>query len=503
MKTGSGTVILAGANSYSGGTTISGGTIYLAGTTANVSGLGNGTVTITNGTLTMANVQASETAAWNLVVPAAATARLNADGRCTLTGSLTGSGNFTYYSPYVRSDLKGNWSAFTGQIILATDADGSEMRVTNSNGFGTAALYIGTDSYVYFNVASTSAILNIGELTGDPTCGLSGGPTGTNTVTWRVGGRNTDAIFPGTILNGTGPTAITKAGTGIWTLTGATTHTGATTVSAGTLRINGTTTGTAITVQSAAVLGGTGTITGNVTVQTGGVLEHGVIGATTLAIAGNLTFGTSAAVRPLPGITPVAGTYTIVTYTGTLNNTPAFTWQAPVGSTLLATFNTATAGTITMTLAQDPGSGQPGDRVWTGSASLLWDTIASNWTSNGNPVSYSDGSNVSFTESGNATGNIDIVADVQPLSVMVTATKNYTFSGNGRIIGAATLAKSGAGSLTLLKSNAYSGGTVINGGILALGADSSTLATTVQFPGLSGGACTSLGTGTVTVSNGG
>ena len=124
---------------------VNGGTIYLAGTTANVSGLGNGTVTITNGTLTMANVQASETAAWNLIVPTGATARLNADGRCFLTGSLTGAGNFTYYSPYVRSELKGNWSTFTGQINLATDADGSEMRVTNSYGFGTAALNIGAD----------------------------------------------------------------------------------------------------------------------------------------------------------------------------------------------------------------------------------------------------------------------------------------------------------------------------------------------------------------------
>lgn len=503
IKTGAGTVILASGNTYSGGTTINGGTIYLAGTTANVAGLGNGAVTITNGTLTMANVQASETAAWNLSVPAGANARLNADGRCSLTGGLTGDGNFTYYSPYVRSDLKGNWSTFTGHLYLATDADGSEMRVTNSFGFGTAALNIGVDSYVYFNVSSTSPTLNIGELTGDSTCGIGGGPSAGNTVTWRVGGRNTDATFAGGIFNGTGPTAIAKAGSGIWTLTGASTHTGATTVSTGTLRINGTTTGSPVTVQSAAALGGSGIITGNLTVLTGGILEHSAIGTTPLTVTGNLTFGTSAVVRPLTGITPVAGIYTVLNYSGSLSNTPSLTWQTPMGSTLLATFSTATAGTITMTLTQDPGSGQPSDLIWTGITNSSWDTSTSNWTSNGSSVSYTNNSKVSFTESGNAVASIDIAADVEPLAVIVAATKSYTFSGNGKIIGAANMAKSGAGSLTLLKANSYTGGTAVYGGIMALGVDSSTTATSVQFPGLSGGACTSLGSGTVTVSGGG
>ena len=46
--------------------------------------------------------------------------------------------------------MKGNWSAFTGQINLATDADGSEIRVTNTFGFGTAALNIGAESFVYY-----------------------------------------------------------------------------------------------------------------------------------------------------------------------------------------------------------------------------------------------------------------------------------------------------------------------------------------------------------------
>ncbi|WP_341405085.1 rhamnogalacturonan lyase family protein [Luteolibacter soli] len=480
-KTGVGTLILAKNNTYTGGTVINQGTIYLAGSTPNVSGLGTGSVTFNNGRLTMANVQASETAAWNMIVPAGMTGRLDADGRCSLTGSLTGSGTFNYYSPYVRSDMKGNWSAFTGQINLVTDSDGSEMRVSNSSGFGTAALNIGAESIVYYNVSSSTATLDIGELTGDTTTGLGGGPTSGRTVTWRVGGRNTDAIFSGTIANGTGTTAITKNGTGIWTLGGASTYTGATTVSTGTLRINGSTTGSAVTVQTGAALGGSGAITGNVTYQAGAILEHGAIGSTPLAITGNLTFGANAVVRPVTGTTLGPGTYTLLTYTGIRTGTPILSWQAPAGSTLTASFDFATAGVITMTLASQPGAS---NLIWTGSSSSVWDTATANWTNGSGNVVFATGSTVSFTDAGNSTSPIGISLDVEPEEVFVSTTKNYTLNGAGKIIGDTTLTKSGTGTLTLSTANTFTGGTSISGGTLSITN------------------AAALGTGTVTLSGG-
>ncbi|NQX01297.1 autotransporter-associated beta strand repeat-containing protein, partial [bacterium] len=463
-KAGAGTVILASANTYGGGTSIDGGTIYLAGSNANKNALGSGAVTLNNGTLTMANVQNNDVCNWNLIVPVGATGRLNADGRCSLNGTLTGAGNFTYYSPYVRTDLKGNWSAFTGRIDLATDADGSEMRVTNSSGFGTAALNLGAESFVYYNITNSSPTLDIGELTGDATTGIGGGPTAGRTVTWRVGGRNTDATFSGAIVNSTGTTAIIKNGTGIWTLAGASTHTGATTVGAGTLRITGSTTGSAVTVQSSAALGGTGTITGNVTIVNGGILEHGAAGGTPLAIAGNLTFGTSAVMRPLAGVAITPGTYTVLTYTGTLTGNPALSWQAPAGSTLVATFSTATVGAITMTLSQPLGAA---DLTWTGNNNFSWDTATANWN-NGSNVVFANGSIVSFTETGIATSAINIALDVEPASVTVDAAKNYTLTGVGRIAGTADVEKTGTGTLTLGSANTYTGGTTISGGTLAI-----------------------------------
>ncbi|MES2439513.1 MAG: autotransporter-associated beta strand repeat-containing protein [Verrucomicrobiota bacterium] len=467
-KTGPGTLILASGNTYGGGTVINQGTIYLAGSTPNSSGPGTGAVTLNNGTLTMANVQASETAAWNLIIPTGSTGRLNADGRCSLTGSLTGGGVFNYYTPYVRTDLKGNWSAFTGTINLIGGADGGEMRVTNTFGFAGSSINVGENGFIYYNISSSSPTLDIGELSGVATSGIGGAPTAGRTVTWRIGGKNTNAAFAGAIVNSAGITAITKQGTGIWTLTGASTHTGATVVSAGTLRIDGSTTGSNLTVQAAAALGGSGSITGNVTFQSGAVLEHGALGATPPAVTGNVSVAGNTVVRPLDGIAPGPGTYTLLTYTGTLSGSPLFSWQAPAGSTLAATFSTATAGTITMTLAQQPGTS---NLIWTGAGSSNWDTATANWTDGGSNLLFSNNAIVSFTEAGNATSPVSLSLDVEPHDVFVDAAKNYTFAGTGKITGTGTLTKSGGGTLNLTNAHTYSGGTYLNGGTLYTSTD--------------------------------
>ena len=469
-KTGPGTLILASANSYTGGTFIHGGTIYLAGATPNSSGLGTGSVTLGNGTLSMANVQASETAAWNIIVPAGATGRVNADGRCSLTGTLTGGGDFTFHTPYVRTELYGNWSAFTGRIFVITDSDGGDLRVRNSLGFPSAALDLADDVYAYYQQTMGSDLtIPIGTLSGGSTAHLLGGPSGGRTLTWQVGARNEDSTFAGVIANNAGITALTKTGTGVLTLGGDCTYTGATAVQQGALRINGTTTGTTITVQSGAALGGSGTVNGSVQLQSGGILEHGPLSGTPLAITGNLILGGPVTFRP--GAVPQleAGTYTVLTYTGSLAGNQQFSWQPPQGVFLNASFNVvppAEGNPGRVELILSPPARPPGTVIWTGATDFNWNTSSPNWLFGNDAVAYQDGDTPTFTDAGNASSSLALTADVTPAGIVVDSTKNYTLSGAGLMTGTASLTKSGTGTLTLAAAHTHSGGTYLNGGTL-------------------------------------
>lgn len=92
-------------------------------------------------------------------------------------------------------------------------------------------------------------------------------------------------VLLGTIQNGsTLALPVTKSGSGTWTLAGANTYTGTTAVNGGTLLVTGSLTGGSVTVGSSGTLGGTGSIGGAVT--NSGTLSPGVTGA-----AGTLTIG--------------------------------------------------------------------------------------------------------------------------------------------------------------------------------------------------------------------
>jgi autotransporter-associated beta strand protein len=562
-KDGPGTLLLADNNTYSGGTVINGGTIYLAGAGPNVFGLGSGSVTINNGTLTMADVQASEQAGWNLIIPTGAAGRLNADGRCGLTGSLTGGGTFTYYTGFIRTDLKGNWSAFTGQINAVTDDDGGDFRITNNFGYGNAALYLGAQVYAHHNGGGVLTI-PIGELSGHATSFLAGGLTGGNTTTYQIGGRNTNSTFGGVIANRTGPTALNKVGTGTLTLYGAFTlntstsagSTTATLTSTADLQPNmpaigsGIPTGTTIaaivdattiTLSAAATTTGSRSVTypnvhthtGATTVSAGALLVNGVIansavnvlaGATlggTGRLGGSVTFqsGSTLAISPGGGLTfsgsrtfngtvnitaPTgtnAGTYTIFNYSGALGS-PNFQWVPPAGSNLTATFDTSEAGVVKAVLA----SNTPSTLVWSGAVGSVWDTAANNWTNNGTASAFKSGDHVSFNDAAVAT-TVEISSTVSPATVaFANTTKNFTLGGTGGgLTGSTGIGKSAAGKVTLYGANSHSGSTTIAGGVLALGNDGATTIGQVQNGGAvgAGAATTSLGSGAIFINSGG
>jgi fibronectin-binding autotransporter adhesin len=476
-KNGPGTLIFTRANTFSGGTLINGGTIYLANATANSSGLGSGTVTISNGTLSMANVQASETASWNLVVPAGGTARVNADGRCQLNGSLTGGGDLTFYTPYVRTEIDGNWSAFTGRIFVVSDADGGNFRIRNSAGLANAALDIGEDVYAFYNLSPGSNVTYpIGTLSGNATGYLAGCNSASRTITWQVGARNEDSVFAGVIANATGPSALAKVGTGVLTLSGASTYTGATTVSAGTLRMNGSSSASSYTVQNGARLSGSGSITGNVTVQAGGSIAFGVgaAGANHLSITGNLSISGNVVVSAeLLGGALADGNYQLLSYTGTLSGNPNYIWSSPAGTAFDAIFthtppSGVIPGSISVTLVT--ASRGPAAITWTGGIDMNWDSGTLNWNHQGAADTFRAQDSPLFSETGTGTA-INLIGTLEPALVTVNATKNYSFAGAGQITGTGGLTKAGSGTLTMGSNNSYTGSTTISGGTVVLGSN--------------------------------
>ena len=292
QKLGGGMLALTASNSYTGGTIIQSGSIVLGGSggTGNRYGVGTGSVTFINGTLSLLDLQSSYTYAYPFIVPTNGTGRIDCDGRSTMTGSLTGGGTFTVMCPYVRTDLNGNWSAFTGQLNASTDSDGGSFRINNSAGLPNAKVNV-ANLVSFQNRVSGTPTISLGELSGAAGGNLSGG-TGSDGlgVNWNVGGLNTSFTFAGNTYNNVG---LVKVGTGTLTLSGTNlAHTGPTTVNGGTLLYNGTGSNSTsvVTVGTAGTLGGTGSIGGTTTVN--GKLAPGV-GLGTLRFKGNLTFGGS------------------------------------------------------------------------------------------------------------------------------------------------------------------------------------------------------------------
>ena len=118
-------------------------------------------------------------------------------------------------------------------------------------------------------------------------------------ATLSAGGDNATTVFSGTLQNGPGALGLTKAGSGIFTLSGLNTYSGATTVSAGTLRAGSTTALSAnsdFTVTSTLDLNGFSNVVGSLA-GTGIVTNSGAALATLTAGGDNASTTFSGALQ--------------------------------------------------------------------------------------------------------------------------------------------------------------------------------------------------------------
>ena len=157
-----------------------------------------------------------------------------------------------------------------------------------------------------------------------------------------------------------------------------------------------------------------------------------------------------------------------------------FKWSVTNSATTLT-------GTFGVLISQ---SGSAQSVVWKGDGiANNWDLTTANWTATDSNVAtdFATGDPVTFTDTGSASPAINIATAVSPGSVTVnTSVNNYTFSGSGSIGGTGSLVKEGTSTLFVSNTNGntFSGGTIIDSGVVYINNTSS------------------LGTGTVTLNGG-
>jgi autotransporter-associated beta strand protein len=304
-KRGSGTLVLGGINTFTGGTTVSGGTLVISsddnlGAVTGDLMLDGGTLKTTVGILSARSLNLGSRGGVVDVVPGYSlvlTGVISGNALTKTGGMLLLAGNNTYTGPTISSGtlqvgaggttgtLGGGEVINNGQLTFSrSDALAVDNAISGTGqllqgGHGTTTL-TGTNTYAGATMI-TSGTLQVGR----------GGTTGTLGSGKVINDaalvfNRSDALAVNNVISGSG--TLFQAGAGKTTLSGINTYTGNTTIGNGTLAINGSVMSD-VQVNAAGTLGGNGHIGGNVNVL--GTLSAGNSPGT-LSIGGNLVLGT-------------------------------------------------------------------------------------------------------------------------------------------------------------------------------------------------------------------
>ena len=360
----------------------------LGGYSANGNVIGN-SVNISGGTLTgvSGGESNSGSATGNIVSISGGTVQSNVNGGFVASGSGKATGNIV--------NISGN-----ADLSTATVAGG----ISSSDAFTGNTLNKNSDAAVHIarNFASVnfgySGNANIGELDSTPTgSALSGVTVNTNA---------NNVSFDG-VISGSG--SITKTGAGTLILSGTNTYSGGTTISAGTLKGN-------------------------------------IASGTDLSIADSATYDGANKARSVGGLN--GG--------GKILNTNGLTVQSGDFAGIIDNSNTSLlkngAGTLTLT----------GNNAYTGSTTISDGTLKGNIAS-GTDLSIADSATYDGDNKARSVGGLN--GDGKILNTDGLTVQNGTFGGvidNSNT----SLTKTGAGTLTLTRNNAYTGGTTISEGTL-------------------------------------
>jgi autotransporter-associated beta strand protein len=339
VKVGTGTQILSGNNTYSGGTNVESGTLIgtsnaafgtgaitvgagpsdatiLLGNRADisnaitVSGAGTGLVTIGADNSGSGSNAASFLGPITLNRPTTITGQVAAD-RLALDGRISGNVGTLTISGGSRTTLLSTSNDFVGDLVIEGSGTILQASVATTGEVIPNGSDVTVGAGAVFQLASSGG----GAETID---GLFGSgvvrtfPTAVFGSGLIVGSADGDGDFSGQLVNGASALSLTKTGSGTQTLSGNSTYTGATLVSAGTLLVTGSLGVTAVTVGSAGIIGGDGLIQGALNILDGGKIAVEL--GSYLTVNGSVTFA-NLGLDDLDGIdveTIPQGTYTIL-----------------------------------------------------------------------------------------------------------------------------------------------------------------------------------------------
>ncbi|EPF97643.1 autotransporter-associated beta strand repeat-containing protein [Brucella abortus] len=476
MKSGTGTVTLSGANSYTGGTKVSAGTLVVANDNT-----GGGTTTVDAGAgLQIGTGGTSGSLAGDIANDG--TLVVDRSDAIGLSGAISGAGGLTKNGAGTLTLSGAN--SYTG----ATTVSAGILTLTGDNtGGGTTTVDARAELHIGTGGASGSLagnIVNDGALVVDRSgvIGLSG------------------------VISGTG--GLMKSGTGTVTLSGVNTYTGGTTLTAGTLaaasdnNLGGASGGLTFNGGTLQVMGTSWTSTNRaVSLQAGGgtfdiedaannfAVTQGVAGAGGLTKSGSGTLTLSGA-NSYTGATTVSASTLVVAN----DNTGGGTTTVDVGAGLqigTGGVSGSLAGDIVNngTLVVDRSNAFDLANVISGTGSLTKNGAGTLTLSGVN--SYTGGTTVSagiLTLTGDNTGGGTTTVDAGAVLQIGTGGTSGNLAGdianNGALVvnrsdalnlanaisGAGSLMKSGAGTLTLSGANSYTGATTVSAGTLTQGA---------------------------------
>ena len=493
-KSDSGTLILTGANTYSGGTTIAGGTLSVS--ADNTLGASSGIIVLEGGTLATTasfasardvsllfgtggndiNVAASTEFALSGDISGGFGFAKTGDGTLVLSGDNTFLGylNIREGVVNIRSDqalggafetavrdgaaleLEGNIT--TGEtVVLFGDGVSSDGAIRNASGANTISgdLVLNADS----RVNSEAGTLTLaGEINGETG---GGSPLNADLALGGAGNGVVSGTFGSQIIE------LLKDGAGTWTLSGNNLHTGQTTIRAGALR-----------AESGAALGSAaqGTL-----VQNGGALElaGGInIANETLALNGT-GVSNGGALRNISGNNTYGGDISVATEARIHSDADRLTLAGAIDATGVIFLGGAGDGTISGALDTTALLGKYGAGTWTFSGA---DKTVSSFRLFGGELIVD---NASVTQNGFQT----IVGLGTTVSTLTINGPNASWTGArdfsvGAAGGQGRLEILGGGTLSTDTSNIGNGGPS-SGSALVSGSGSSWTATDTFFHGLS------------------